>query len=86
MGDPYTQNKNISGIMFSGPVNRLLYRTSPDFAPTKFFAGRGAGHEAVVSYRKCSATKQLRENLLARRVNFLFQTKYSLVSECLINF
>jgi len=28
-----------------------------------------------VSYCKCSATKQLRKNLLARRVNFLIWNK-----------
>jgi hypothetical protein len=33
--------------------------TSPDFSPIRFFAGRVARHDAAVSYRKCSATKQL---------------------------
>jgi hypothetical protein len=47
-----------------------LWGVSPDFSPTKFFAGQGAGREAVVSYCKCTATKQLRKNLLPRRVNF----------------
>ncbi|MFT5699766.1 MAG: hypothetical protein ACI8ZB_002632 [Desulforhopalus sp.] len=53
------------------PANLLLGWISPDFSPTKFFAGRDTGHEAVIIYRKCSVTKQLRINLLARRVPFL---------------
>jgi len=39
----------------------LKKNVDPDFSPTKFFAGRGAGHEPVVSYCKCSATKQAAE-------------------------
>ncbi len=46
-------------------------RFDHNISPTKFFAGRGAGHEAVVIYCKCTVTMQLRENLLARRVNLL---------------
>jgi len=63
----------LTGNRKTGKCSRKA--TNPDFSPTKFFAGRGAGHEAVVSYRKCSATKQLRKNLLARRVNFLIWNK-----------
>ena len=29
----------------------LLFQPSPDFSPTKFFAGRDTGHEAVIIYR-----------------------------------
>ncbi|MFT5700794.1 MAG: hypothetical protein ACI8ZB_003679 [Desulforhopalus sp.] len=29
----------------------LTLTTSPDFSPTKFFAGRDTGHEAVIIYR-----------------------------------
>ncbi len=74
-----------TGLEFSDCFNLNLYLLTrlwvsafsfiPDFSPPKFFAGRGAGHEAVVNYCKCLATKQLRKNLLARRVNFLIWNK-----------
>ncbi|MFT5701753.1 MAG: hypothetical protein ACI8ZB_004654, partial [Desulforhopalus sp.] len=48
-------------LYFSTNGNRHLWpvflgslswrNTSPDFSPTKFFAGRDTGHEAVVIYR-----------------------------------
>ncbi len=55
---------------------------NPAFSPTKFFAGRGAVHEAVVIYCKCTAPKQLRKNLWARRVNFLISNeKHPVIEE-----
>ena len=49
----------------------VLYDFSPDFSTIQLFAGRGVGHEAEVSYCKCSAMKQMQKNLLAGRVVFL---------------
>jgi len=62
--DEHNENKEritMNVIWYSHKDKRspqgMILLVSPDFSSTKFFAGRDAGHEAVVSYCKCPATK-----------------------------